>query len=344
VGTRADHVPELDGLRALACVAVVAWHCNQGWASGGSLGVDVFFVLSGWLITGILAREVERSGKIDVRGFLARRALRLVPALMAMLVAVVVIWPSMWPDALASGSYLINWFLLFKPFDSPLTPTWSLAVEMQFYLLWPFILPFLLRMPKKRAVIVLLVVWETMALVRTGTALASRSGIIAYYLPVFRFTGLLLGAWFALYPPKLKLGGIALLLLAACLGAAGTLHHFGRFLTFVPAIEILTGLVVIDPPRLLAWSPLPQLGRISYGVYLWHYPLCHLLPNRPFLPVLAGSIVLAVLSWTLIERPFVRRRSARGGLLGNPGGPVTQSMGHRARAGSATGQGPMPSR
>lgn len=312
--TSTKYSPQLDGLRAVAAFAVVAWHCDQKWASGGSLGVDVFFVLSGWLITRILASEIERTGRVDFKGFMARRVRRLVPALMAMLLAVVVIWPSAWPDVLASATYLLNWFVLITPAGSPLAPvghTWTLAVEMQFYLLWPFVLPALLRMPRKKAATALLVAWEVASLARTLTALGMHSGPLGYYPSVFRSTGFLLGAWAALYPPKVKWGGVALALLAACLGLADTLDHFGRFLLFVPAVEILTALVLLDPPRLLSWPPLPALGRVSYGVYLWHVPLTYLIPGKPFAAVAGGATVLAALSWALIERPFMRNRQAR---------------------------------
>ncbi|NLV21118.1 MAG: acyltransferase, partial [Syntrophomonadaceae bacterium] len=149
-------MPGLDGLRALAVLAVIAYHLNLPWAPGGLLGVCVFFVLSGYLITDILAAQWQSSGKINLKEFWLARARRLLPALFVMLGGVIV-WlsvfdpgrlSSLWNDVIAAIFYISNWWLVFHQvsyFDSfgppsPLGHLWSLAVEEQFYLIWPLLL------------------------------------------------------------------------------------------------------------------------------------------------------------------------------------------------------------
>src|SRR3984957_2745974 len=150
------YLPGLDGLRALAVTAVIAYHLGYGWAQGGLLGVGVFFTLSGYLITDILVGQFAASGRIKLGDFWMRRARRLLPALFVML-AVVTVWvngfnrafvPGYRGDVVASGLYVNNWWYIFQH-DSyysrfappaPLDHLWSLAVEEQFYLLWPLLL------------------------------------------------------------------------------------------------------------------------------------------------------------------------------------------------------------
>ena len=152
-------MPALDGLRALAVAAVIAYHLDYRWAGGGYLGVDLFFVLSGFLITGLLVSEDAATGSIRLGSFWARRAKRLLPGLLVMLVALCAYIAISGPqpgldlaqlrgDDLAAIFYFANWHLLFahQPYfaqfaaPSPLQHTWSLAIEEQFYLLWPLVL------------------------------------------------------------------------------------------------------------------------------------------------------------------------------------------------------------
>ncbi|HWW54174.1 MAG TPA: acyltransferase, partial [Acidimicrobiales bacterium] len=158
-----EYLPAIDGLRALAVIAVVAYHLGLPWARGGFLGVDLFFVLSGFLITGLLLREREQTGRIDLGHFYARRARRLLPALFLVLAAVST-WvaatgttpdlTSVRSDALAALAYVANWRLVlshsgyFAQFSapSPLRHAWSLAIEEQYYLVWPILLLGLMRL------------------------------------------------------------------------------------------------------------------------------------------------------------------------------------------------------
>src|SRR2546423_7997932 len=159
------YMPALDGLRAFAVTAVIAYHLNITHAGGGYLGVDVFFVLSGFLITGLLVEERARTGRIVLRAFWARRARRLLPALLLVLAALALyaaFAPSgldrstLRPDALADHFLGANWHLIFTQSSyfaqfsapSPLVHTWSLAIEEQFYVLWPLLLLVLLRVTR----------------------------------------------------------------------------------------------------------------------------------------------------------------------------------------------------
>jgi peptidoglycan/LPS O-acetylase OafA/YrhL len=161
------YLPGLDGLRALAVGAVVAYHMDLGWAQGGLLGVGVFFTLSGYLITDLLLGQYERTGGLQLAAFWLRRARRLLPALFVML-TVVVAWVTLLDRSLlpavrgavgASAVYVTNWWLIvqhssyfaqFAP-PSPLGHLWSLAVEEQFYLIWPWLLWIGLRWKRKGA-------------------------------------------------------------------------------------------------------------------------------------------------------------------------------------------------
>jgi peptidoglycan/LPS O-acetylase OafA/YrhL len=165
--TAFSYRPGLDGVRALAVLAVILYHGKVSWAHGGFLGVDVFFVLSGFLITSLLISERDRSGRIDLVGFWTRRARRLLPALFLVLVGVAVyavVWAQptelskLRSDGLATLLYASNWKFIFEGTSyfqafqtpSPLAHTWSLAIEEQWYLLWPLALPLVLRMCRGR--------------------------------------------------------------------------------------------------------------------------------------------------------------------------------------------------
>lgn len=146
------YVPALDGIRAIAIGMVLAFHSTAPWAGGGYLGVDVFFVLSGFLITKLLSKELEQRSRIRLVHFYWRRALRLYPSFIVLLVTIVVLAPFVWPHlpawrhALISGLYLTDYDQALAYDPTPLTYTWSLAVEEHFYLLWPLGLPFVLRL------------------------------------------------------------------------------------------------------------------------------------------------------------------------------------------------------
>ena len=345
--------PGLDGVRALAVLAVVAFHEGFSATPGGFLGVDVFFVLSGFLITDILAAQFGRYGRLDLRGFWTRRARRLLPALAAVLVtvtaAVAVIEPDqlsgLRPALLGAVSYTSNWwqalhhqsyFDTFGPLP-PLEHLWSLAVEEQFYLIWPLILVVVLTMisgARRRAALA----WAGAA----GSALLmliiyvpGSDPSLVYYGTDTHASALLIGAALALTWPLARVAAtprhltrrLDVVGLAGLLILAWAVSHFsGADPAVYPAGLILAALaaggVVIAAAgpglvgRALAWRPLRWLGVRSYGIYLWHWPVIAMTA------VLAGRasdtagarvvetaipIALAAGSWRWIEEPILRR-------------------------------------
>ncbi|PWK09650.1 acyltransferase family protein [Tumebacillus permanentifrigoris] len=349
----------LDGLRALAVLAVLAYHLNPEWAPGGLLGVGVFLVLSGYLITDILAAQWNRLGRLDLQDFWMRRVRRLLPAMLFVLV-VVFVWvaifrssqlPSMWGDGLASVLYINNWWLIFHDVSyfekfgpsSPLGHLWSLAVEEQFYLVWPFLLLVGLRFVRKKG-------W-LLALLLTGAAASALAMALlyqpgtdpsrVYYGTDTRAFALLIGAALALVWPSGELkatvspqvrltldlaGGTGLLVLLAMMLWSNqyqeSLYRGG--LVLVSVASAATVAMLAHPASRLAkglsWEPLRWLGVRSYGIYLWHYPVVVLSSPtvdtggfdffRAALQVVA-SIGLAALSWALIEKPIRYREPAK---------------------------------
>ncbi|MDA3647877.1 acyltransferase [Saccharopolyspora indica] len=360
-GVSGAHLPALDGLRGISILGVLLFH--TGHLSGGFLGVDLFFALSGYLITGLLLREIATTGAVSLVAFWGRRIRRLLPALVVVLVVVtVLVWAVGPPDVvrttLSDGPWvqlnLINWHLLaesagywdrFGP-GRVFEHLWSIAVEEQFYLLWP--------------VLVLAVARRGRVGRRVAVAAASISAVSLVLMVVLAdpadptrvYTGtdtrafsLLLGALVATPPVQAALAravgrsaGVVMALLLIVIGAMWFLADgvdspwlfTGGIFAHSLAAALLIRLCAQAPHALvgkaLAWRPLRWLGLISYSLYLWHWPVIVLL--RPQLAglgawaqtvlVCAVSIGLAALSKHLVEDPVrFRARWARGrsGLL-----------------------------
>jgi peptidoglycan/LPS O-acetylase OafA/YrhL len=353
------YAPGLDGVRALAVLAVVAYHLGTTsddvqLLRGGYLGVDVFFVLSGYLITSLLVVEVHRTGRISIKEFYARRARRLLPALFALLFTVAVIGIVWLPqqaakirgDLLAALGYSTNWWLIvenssyFDGGDRPrlLTHLWSLAVEEQFYLIWPLVLIlFARRLVRRRTILAVLVVAVTAssvaaALLYNPWADPSR----VYYGTDTRALAPLLGAALAIWVRPWKhrnrigaarrtaldmigLAGLAGLgVIAALLADTDPRLYRGGMTVIAVLAAALVG--VAGHPgsglgRLLGRQPLRWIGQRSYAIYLWHWPVCVLTRPAVDVPVtgwanvalrVGASLVLAELSYWLVERPLRR--------------------------------------
>jgi peptidoglycan/LPS O-acetylase OafA/YrhL len=352
------YMPGLDGLRALAVLAVIAYHEQFGWAPGGLLGVGVFFTLSGFLITSILVSQWSKIGQLKLGDFWLHRARRLLPALFVML-AVVTAWVTVADRARLAGlrgsvaaaaAYVSNWYIIaknqsyfarFAP-PAPLDHLWSLAVEEQFYLLWPLLLiGGLLLLRKWHAATAWLVLPAGLA--AAGSAVA----MLLLYQPGMdptriyegtdtRAFGLLIGAMLALAwpsgstrgahsaPPRL-LPRIALDV-AGFAGLAGIClmiwkvgeyspfaYHGGLVLLSVATVAVVaaTAYPATVVGAALGWRPLRWIGVRSYGIYLWHYPVIVMTTpdnTKPSMPLaglqIAASILLAALSWQLIEEPI----------------------------------------
>lgn len=341
----AGHRPEIDGLRALAIAPVVLHHAAPALLPGGFAGVDVFFVISGYLITGIIAGELA-AGRFSLRGFWERRLRRIVPALAAMLLATMVAgWAILTPEHFAQFARALLSASLFASnlhfargtgyFDSdtgalPLLHTWTLGVEEQFYLLFPLMMLAAWRW-NRRAVLPLVVITGLMSLA-LALWLAPRAPLLAFYLLPTRMWELMLGAACALLPRtprpdgRLAAAGIALILTGFALIAPDTPAPGPLFLlpTIGTALVLLFASGQTRAGRWLAVPPLVWLGLISFGLYLWHQPLLALvqyvhfgpLPAGLVLSAIAASVVLAWLSWRFIEQPVrLRRLLARPALL-----------------------------
>ncbi|QKE84234.1 acyltransferase family protein [Arthrobacter sp. NEB 688] len=353
-------LPGLDGLRALAVVAVVVFHLDPSWLPGGFLGVDVFFVLSGFLITTLLLREREGTGRVDLRGFWARRARRLLPALLVLVPSAVLLARVAEGDllvgvgrqVLGALTFTSNWLEVAAGTDyfAATSPTllanlWSLAVEEQFYLLWPLALLALLRAVRRP---------EARAATALGLALAS-SLLMAlrldptaptrvYYGTDTHATGLMVGAALALALAapgragtasalwerhRRTVGALSLIVLGALLVLAdeqSALTFRGGILLASLATAGVVLVVVERPGRLRALLDLPAarwVGSRSYGIYLWHWPVVLVVGQD--IPVTPGgldyvltrgwavlvTVAAADLSYRFVETP-VRRHGFRG--------------------------------
>jgi len=348
---RLGYVPALDGIRAIAIAMVLLFHSGFHPTGGGYLGVDVFFVLSGFLITKLLASELAQHGRIDLAGFYWRRVLRLYPVFLIVLACVTlpgrILWPGMpiWHHAALAALYLTDYAQALHYVSSPLTYTWSLAVEEHFYVLWPLALPFVLR---SRDPVRLMLMLYLMAFTWRVFNMTTLGWAPTYFRFDTRASGIILGCMLALMPTEAppKYAGIialALLLLAAAPPSWGTPYGFDLA---VPVAEMAAAILVLcafhsgHESRLLAWAPLAYVGRLSYGIYLWHVPLMFWMRERGFsrLAVLMGgtsmAVALAALSYRFVERPVrIKGRAALAHWRGRlPGATAGHKVGVPANA------------
>jgi peptidoglycan/LPS O-acetylase OafA/YrhL len=363
-----SYQPALDGVRALSVAAVLLFHGGVGALGGGFLGVDAFFVLSGFLITSLLLAEHQRSGRLDLPAFWGRRARRLLPALLLVLATVVVVghWtvpaeelPALRLDVLAAIGYIANWRMMsrgdgyFAETAAPSTVqhTWSLGIEEQFYLLWPLLVLAVLVLARRHGRAVLLAVCGAGA---TGSAFASARLFDpadvdrVYYGTDARALALLAGAALAVMLAGRTAGAgtrpmTGRLLGAFAMAGAGVTGWLwvsadgsdpwlypGGFAAAALAVVAVLAHAVLCPrsptARLLAVAPLVWLGRISYGVYLWHWPLFQWLTAERvgltgpgLLAARCGvTLVVATASYLLVERPLRHARPGRWRVLTPP--------------------------
>lgn len=350
------YIPSLDGLRALAVLAVIAYHFGLVWAPGGLLGVTVFFVLSGYLITGLLLNEWRRTKRIDLKAFWMRRVRRLVPAIIVLLVCITALFSlfnhelltKMRPDILPSLLFYSNWHFIFQDVSyfealgapSPLTHFWSLAIEEQFYIAWPLLLLFLFkRKTSKKTLIVIIsamIILSSVEMALLYDPMVDPSRV--YYGTDTRAFSLLIGALLAIIwsekrieilkdrlPSSIRpfaldlLGAVALLGLVVMMGLVSGFSSFSYYGGILLA-SLLTAILVaalVHPKSYLAKAfslpPFVWVGKRSYGIYLWHYPVILFMnppgsldSANPFYLLLQLVIIgtCAALSYHFIEDPI----------------------------------------
>lgn len=347
------HIPALDGLRAIAVLSVIGYHFGMPGLDGGFLGVDLFFVLSGFLITHGLLAEHDRTGTISLRGFWARRVRRLTPAILLM-VMVVTIWGAstldrfalrtLRDDIFATLGYVANWrFILsdqsyFAAYGdaSPLRHMWSLAIEEQFYLVWPLLVLGALALTRgRRHALVAL----STAMIAVSTALMimlhdANNPSRAYYGTDTRLAQLVIGALVAvahLHEPVARArrrtplhsvtGSAALVVIVVAFAVVDDTDAYmyrGGFLAFSLLTVVLIWAVLGSPNSILgnalSLRPVVRIGLISYGLYVWHWPMQIMLsPDATALDGLAlgmlrlgATFAAAIVSFMLVEQP-VRR-------------------------------------
>jgi peptidoglycan/LPS O-acetylase OafA/YrhL len=341
-GPRLGYRPELDGVRAVGILLVVAFHAYARPESG-FLGVDIFFVLSGFLITALLVQEQNLTGAISLPHFYLRRALRLLPALVVAVLGYLLIttadfavgdtkWPQL-ADALEGSGYGLAYVSNVVQAAGVEVPgaighLWSLATEEQFYLIWPFALVLLFRSGLSRRTVSIVLGAAIAALFghRLQLTLSDTSVRRMYFGPDGHFdvilVGCLAGLWFASgrVPALIRLPRYRRFVGPAALAVAVTMLvliefrsralYLGLYTLFAAAVAVLLLTMVVSEnsrlARLLALRPMVFIGKISYAFYLWHAIFIGGVLSLPDTVAAAIAFGAATLSYYIVERPFLR--------------------------------------
>ncbi|MEQ1687236.1 MAG: acyltransferase family protein [Sphingopyxis sp.] len=344
---------DIDGLRTIAVTSVVLYHAGVAWVPAGFVGVDIFFVISGFLITGLLAHEYHTSGRVDIAAFYARRVRRLIPALLTMVLATLIIgfWllpptgeaQSMSGSALAALFFSSNLFFYFQPSgyfaqaaeSYPLLHTWTLAVEEQFYIVWPLMIPIIgwLAAKARRPTTAMLTLFYIAVLIFSFALCQWALGwrpMAAFYLTPFRAWEFAVGALLALHLHRarpsatlgLALSGGGLAAIVAGFVAIDPAASFPGPMALLPVLGTAALIAggAIGPrsaiTRALETAPMVTIGKLSYGWYLWHWPLlayAHFsaegapsVAARTAMVVL--SLIISAISLRWLETPIRRGR------------------------------------
>ena len=343
-GTRLRYRREIDGLRALAVLPVVAFHASVSAMPGGFLGVDIFFVISGYLITTILLNE-HQAGGISILRFYERRIRRILPALfLVMLVSIPFAWMWMLPKQFVEyahsmiavplfGSNILFWqesgYFAQAADLKPFLHTWSLAVEEQFYVFFPLALAYFLRFGRTTVLLLILMAFgASLGLSEYGAHNFARANFL---LAPGRAWQLLAGTLCAFYlqgnsrqPESQVLSLLGLLLVVGSILVFRPSFHTPEVITLFPVVGVMLIILFAGPGtwtgRILGTRFLVGIGLISYSLYLWHQPVFafarirSMSPLEPFTYVglVFLSLILATLSWRFVERPFRRGREQAG--------------------------------
>lgn len=347
------YMPGLDGIRAIAVIAIIIYHLNPQWLTGGFLGVDTFFVISGYLITSLLLTEYHNTGKIELASFWLRRFKRLIPAVLFLVMGVLVLTLILMPteiqkvraDSIAAIFYVSNWWYIMQNVDyfeqfavQPLKHLWSLAIEEQFYLVFPIVLlgliTFLRRLKSIRIVfsVLLIISMVTMMVLYVPHENVAR----VYFGTDTRIQTLLMGVLLALVWPPFQLkakvnhtmrmmidtvGLVGLAILFICfkfVSETNSVLYYGGFF-LISTVTLLVIASSVHPSgyfaKFLGNKLLTYVGSRSYSLYLWHYPIIVLIhhqfvqgqiPTLVYVVEILLMTLMAEFSYRFIEQPLRR--------------------------------------
>ncbi|MGS3994063.1 acyltransferase family protein [Staphylococcus pseudintermedius] len=345
------YMPGLDGVRAVAVIAIIIYHLNPQWLSGGFLGVDTFFVISGYLITSLLLTEYHNTGKIELMSFWLRRVKRLIPAVLFLVMGVIVLSLIFMPteiqkvraDSIAAIFYVSNWWYIMQNVDyfeqfavQPLKHLWSLAIEEQFYLVFPIVLlsllSFIRRLKSIRTIFLILLVISMIAMM--VLYVPNENVARVYFGTDTRIQTLLMGVLLALVWPPFQLkakvnrqmrtmidtaGVVGLAILFICfkfVSETNSILYYGGFF-LISTVTLLVIASSVHPSgyfaKFLGNKVFTFIGSRSYSLYLWHYPIIVLIhhqfvqgqiPPLVYVVEILLMVLMAEFSYKFIEQPF----------------------------------------
>lgn len=345
------YMPGLDGVRAVAVIAIIIYHLNPQWLSGGFLGVDTFFVISGYLITSLLLTEYHNTGKIKLMSFWLRRVRRLIPAVLFLVMGVIVLSLIFMPteiqkvraDSIAAIFYVSNWWYIMQNVDyfeqfavQPLKHLWSLAIEEQFYLVFPIVLlsllSFIRRLKSIRIIFLILLVISMIAMM--VLYVPNENVARVYFGTDTRIQTLLMGVLLALVWPPFQLkakvnrqmrtmidtaGVVGLAILFICfkfVSETNSILYYGGFF-LISTVTLLVIASSVHPSgyfaKFLGNKVFTFIGSRSYSLYLWHYPIIVLIhhqfvqgqiPPLVYVVEILLMVLMAEFSYKFIEQPF----------------------------------------
>ncbi|EIM5202633.1 acetyltransferase [Staphylococcus pseudintermedius] len=345
------YMPGLDGVRAVAVIAIIIYHLNPQWLSGGFLGVDTFFVISGYLITSLLLTEYHNTGKIKLMSFWLRRVKRLIPAVLFLVMGVIVLSLIFMPteiqkvraDSNAAIFYVSNWWYIMQNVDyfeqfavQPLKHLWSLAIEEQFYLVFPIVLlsllSFIRRLKSIRIIFLILLVISMIAMM--VLYVPNENVARVYFGTDTRIQTLLMGVLLALVWPPFQLkakvnrqmrtmidtaGVVGLAILFICfkfVSETNSILYYGGFF-LISTVTLLVIASSVHPSgyfaKFLGNKVFTFIGSRSYSLYLWHYPIIVLIhhqfvqgqiPPLVYVVEILLMVLMAEFSYKFIEQPF----------------------------------------
>lgn len=345
------YMPGLDGVRAVAVIAIIIYHLNPQWLSGGFLGVDTFFVISGYLITSLLLIEYHNTGKIELMSFWLRRVKRLIPAVLFLVMGVIVLSLIFMPteiqkvraDSIAAIFYVSNWWYIMQNVDyfeqfavQPLKHLWSLAIEEQFYLVFPIVLlsllSFIRRLKSIRIIFLILLVISMIAMM--VLYVPNENVARVYFGTDTRIQTLLMGVLLALVWPPFQLkakvnrqmrtmidtaGVVGLAILFICfkfVSETNSILYYGGFF-LISTVTLLVIASSVHPSgyfaKFLGNKVFTFIGSRSYSLYLWHYPIIVLIhhqfvqgqiPPLVYVVEILLMVLMAEFSYKFIEQPF----------------------------------------